>query len=69
VTVVAIFFFPKLTFWKIQSCGNVLETSNLINSTLDSLLDGGSDEAKIRKLIISSTIELFKVLKSYFSDV
>jgi len=26
----------KVTFWKIPRCGNVLETSNRIRSTLDS---------------------------------
>ena len=47
-------FIIKLTFWKIQSCGNVLETSNLISSTLDSLLDGGSEEAEIKIVIYKS---------------
>lgn len=47
-------FLTKLTFWKIQSCGNVLETSNLISSTLDSLLDGGSEEAEINSDILKS---------------
>jgi len=33
----------QLTFWKIHSCGNVLETSSLISSTLDSLLESISE--------------------------
>ena len=33
---------PKITFWNMQSCGNVLDTSSLITLTLASLLDGGS---------------------------
>ena len=32
----------QITFWNMQSCGNVLDTSSLITFTLASLLDGGS---------------------------